>query len=179
MSSLNFTFRNVSLFIVVFMYSHFALANVLTVPESTVNSFYNAYLNEDSTNEQALIRKYVSSELIKSINDSTMCNYDSDDSVSATELEKKCSQKRECKQYKGNYICDWYGVWVESDVNYFTKSQEIYPSWKSNIKTNIISQKDKESLIGVILGDGKDITNKLRVTLKKENNGWKIISVTE
>lgn len=179
MRSLIFTFRNTLLFIFTLTFSHFTLAAGFTGIESTVNNFYKAYLSDNSANNEVLISEYVSNELMRSINDSTMCNYDSDNSVSAAELENKCSQKHECKQYKGNYICDWYGVWVESDVNYFTKSQDVYPSWKSNIKTSTISQNSKESLVGVILGAGADPKVKLIVTLKQENDGWKIISVTE
>lgn len=179
MNSLDFSFRNVCLFILVFLVSHFSLAIDLNGPESIVNDFYKAYLNDSSVNNEALIRKYVSKKLIKSINDSSICNYDTDDSISDSELEKKCFQKHECKGNKGNYICDWYGVWIESDVNYFTKSQDIYPSWKSNIKTTIVFQKNKESLISLVLGDGSVATNKLMVELKQETDGWKIISVTE
>lgn len=179
MNSLSFTLRNTLFFIFLFVFSHLALAAGLIGPESTVSNFYKAYLNDGSVEHNALINQYVSDKLTKSINDSTMCNYDSDGSVSASDLEKICSQKQECKKYKGNYMCDWYGVWVESDINYFTKSQDVYPSWQSHIKTNIISQKSKESLIGVVLGGGTDPTKKLRVTLKQENDGWKIISVTE
>lgn len=179
MSRITFDFRNTLFFVSMFMFPLFSLANSFTGPENTADNFYKAYLNSDSVDNAALISKFVSNELMKSINDSIMCNYDSDDSVSATELEKICSQKNECKEYKSNYICDWYGIWVESDVNYFTKSQDVYPSWKSNIKTNVILKKGKESVVGVILGGGADPTKNLRVTLKQKNDGWRIVSVTE
>lgn len=159
--------------------SHAALSAESTNPADIVHDFYSEYLKDDTGNNDAIIKKYVSDQLMNSITDSTMCNYDSDDSVSASELEKKCSQKHECKQYKGNYICDWYGVWVESDVNYFTKSQDTYPSWKLNIKTNTITENGSKSVVGVVLGDDSEPKNTLNVSLKKIDSSWKIISVTE
>lgn len=175
MINLRYTF----LFAFVVFFSHLSFANELTSPESTVYDFYTVYLKDDSVDNAALNNKYVSDELMKSVNDSTMCNYDSDDSVTEAELEKKCTLKHECKQYKGNYICEWYGIWVESDVNYFTKSQDVYPSWQSNIKTSAIAQDVNNSVVGLILGDDSGPKNKLTVSLKKEKGRWKIISVTE
>lgn len=168
-------------FIYAFLFTcaHIAFAAEPTNPEDIVHDFYSEYLKDDSKNNDALIKKYVSDQLMDSIADSTMCNYDSDDSISASELEKKCSQKHECKQYKGNYVCDWYGVWIESDVNYFTKSQDIYSSWKLNIKINTITDNGSKSVVGVVLGDDSEPKNTLRVSLKKINTSWKIISVTE
>ncbi|MCM7171043.1 DUF3828 domain-containing protein [Enterobacter cloacae] len=168
-------------FIYAFLFtcSRIAFAAEPTNPEDIVHDFYSEYLKDYSKNNDALIKNYVSDQLMDSIADSTMCNYDSDDSISASELEKKCSQKHECKQYKGNYVCDWYGVWIESDVNYFTKSQDIYPSWKLNIKTNTITDNGSKSVVGVVLGDDSESKNTLRVSLKKINTSWKIISVTE
>ncbi|EAN4327046.1 DUF3828 domain-containing protein [Salmonella enterica] len=148
-------------------------------PEFVVKTFYSEYLKDDTGNKDAIIKKYVSDQLMNSITDSIMCNYDSDDTVSGSELEKTCSQKHECKQYKGNYICDWYGVWVESDVNYFTKSQDTYPSWKLNIKTSTITENGSNSVVGVVLGDDSEPKNSLNVSLKKIDSSWKIISVTE
>lgn len=179
MSSLIITVRNVFLFFCMFILPQLALATEITPPESTVISFYKAYLSADSINNSSIVSKYVSDGLMKNINDSTMCNYDSDDSVPAAELEKLCSKKRECKEYKGNYLCDWHGVWIESDVNYFTKSQDVYPSWKSNIKTSTVRQNAQQSVIDVVFGEGKEISNSLQVTLKKDGNDWKIISVIE
>lgn len=179
MSSLIITTRNAFLFFCMFIFSQLALATENTPPERAAISFYKAYLSTDSINNSAIVSKYVSDRLMKSINDSSMCNYDSDDSVPAAELEKLCSKKRECKEYKGNYLCDWYGIWIEPDVNYFTKSQDVYPSWKSNIKTSSVIQKDQESVINVVLGDDTDPTNALRVTLKENNNDWKIVSITK
>ena len=144
-----------------------------------MHNFYSEYLKNDTESNDALVKKYVSDQLLNSITDSTMCNYDSDDSVSASELEKKCSQKHECKQYKGNYICDWDGVWIESDVNYFTKSQDVYPSWKLNIKTSTITNDGSNSVVGVVLGNNSEPKNTLKVSLKKINTDWKITGVTE
>lgn len=159
--------------------SHVALSTESIKPADTVHDFYSKYLKDDTGNNNEIIKKYVSNQLMNSITDSTMCNYDSDDSVSTSEIEKKCSQKHECKQYKGSYICDWYGVWVESDVNYFTKSQDIYPSWKLNIKTSTIKENGNKSVVGVVLGDDSEPKNILHVSLKKIDSSWKIISVTE
>lgn len=110
-----------------------------------------------------------------------MCNYDYDDSVSVSvsELEKKCSKKHECKQYKGNYICEWDGVWIESDINYFTKSQDVYPSWKLNIKTSTITNDGSKSVVEVVLGSDSEPKNILKISLRKINTDWKIVGVTE
>ncbi len=179
MCSLVSNIRNSIIFIFVLMFSQLAFATGNTVTENTVINFYKAYLSDDSANDSSIVSKYASDELMKSINDSTMCNYDSYDSVSAADLEKLCAKKHECKAYKGNYLCDWYGVWVESDVNYFTKSQDVYPSWKSSIKTSTVRQNAQQSVIDVVLGEGKETSNSLQVTLKKDGDDWKISSVTE
>ncbi|ALB63563.1 hypothetical protein AFK62_14110 [Cronobacter condimenti 1330] len=166
-------------FTIVFLFSNLSLADELNNPEDIVHDFYSAYLKDEPTGNDVLVKKHVSDELKKSINDSTMCNYDSDDSVSESELAKKCSTKHECKKDKGNYICDWYGVWVESDVNYFTKSQDTYPSWQSNINTSTIKRDEDNSVVRLVLGNGAETNNELKVSLRKYNDGWKIISVTE
>lgn len=136
-------------------------------------------LSDNTKNKGEIISKYASDNLVKSIKYSTMCNYDSDDSVSESDLQKICSAKRECKEYKGNYLCNWYSVWIESDINYFTKSQEDYPSWSNRIKTRIVTQEENDSVIAVVLGEGKETSVPLRVSVKKINNQWKITGVTE
>lgn len=108
-----------------------------------------------------------------------MCNYNSDDSVSAEELEGNCSQKRECKQFKGRYICNWHGASVDTDVNYFTKSQDIYPSWKASISIFDVSQKENDSSVNVILGVGSEPKVKFKVVLETIDGGWEITSVME
>lgn len=160
-------------------FSHVVISAESIKPADIVHDFYSEYLNDAMGNNNIILKKYVSDQLMNSITDSTMCNYDSDDSVSTSELEKECSQKHECKQYKGNYICDWYGVWVESDVNYFTKSQDTYPSWKLNIKTRTITENGSKSVVGVVLGNDSEPKHSLNVSLKKIDSSWKIISVTE
>lgn len=144
-----------------------------------VYEFYKSYLKEKSSDNSRLLSQYVSDELMKSINDSMMCNYDSDDSVSAEELEGKCSQKHECKQFKERYICNWHGVWVDTDVDYFTKSQDIYPSWRANISTFDVFQKENDSSVNVILGAGSEPKVKFKVMLKIIDEKWKITSVSE
>lgn len=179
MKSLTHKIRIASLFLIALSFSNFSQAGESKGPENIVHDFYSAYLQDNSDDNDALVKTYVSDELVKSINDSTMCNYDSDDSIPESELAKKCSQKHECKQDKNNYICDWYGTWVESDVNYFTKSQDTYPSWQSNINTSIIKSSNNDSEVDLVLGNRSEPNNHLKVSLKKINGSWKIISVTE
>ncbi|EEU9466410.1 DUF3828 domain-containing protein [Salmonella enterica subsp. enterica serovar Infantis] len=171
--------RNVFLFASLLCLSNFTLASVQASPESMVYEFYKSYLKEKSSDNSRLLSQYVSDELMKSINDSMMCNYDSDDSVSAEELEGKCSQKHECKQFKERYICNWHGVWVDTDVDYFTKSQDIYPSWRANISTFDVFQKENNSSVNVILGAGSEPKVKFKVMLKIIDEKWKITSVSE
>ncbi|HIB3093559.1 DUF3828 domain-containing protein [Escherichia coli] len=171
--------RNVFLFASLLCLSNFTLVSVQASPESMVYEFYKSYLKEKSSDNSRLLSQYVSDELMKSINDSMMCNYDSDDSVSAEELEGKCSQKHECKQFKEHYICNWHGVWVDTDVDYFTKSQDIYPSWRANISTFDVFQKENDSSVNVILGAGSEPKVKFKVMLKIIDEKWKITSVSE
>ncbi|HAZ3609390.1 TPA: DUF3828 domain-containing protein [Escherichia coli] len=171
--------RNVFLFASLLCLSNFTLASVQASPESMVYEFYKSYLKEKSSDNSRLLSQYVSDELMKSINDSMMCNYDSDDSVSAEELEGKCSQKHECKQFKERYICNWHGVWVDTDVDYFTKSQDIYPSWRANISTFDVFQKENDSSVNVILGAGSEPKVKFKVMLEIIDEKWKITSVSE
>ena len=171
--------RNVFLFASLLCLSNFTLASVQASPESMVYEFYKSYLKEKSSDNSRLLSQYVSDELMKSINDSMMCNYDSDDSVSEEELEGKCSQKHECKQFKERYICNWHGVWVDTDVDYFTKSQDIYPSWRANISTFDVFQKENDSSVNVILGAGSEPKVKFKVMLKIIDEKWKITSVSE
>ncbi|ELT4259910.1 DUF3828 domain-containing protein [Escherichia coli] len=171
--------RNVFLFASLLCLSNFTLASVQASPESMVYEFYKSYLKEKSSDNSRLLSQYVSDELMKSINDSMMCNYDSDDSVSTEELEGKCSQKHECKQFKERYICNWHGVWVDSDVDYFTKSQDIYPSWRANISTFDVFQKENDSSVNVILGAGSEPKVKFKVMLKIIDEKWKITCVSE
>lgn len=156
-----------------------ALNSDLNSPVSIVKDFYQHYLNDDHGNSAEIIARYVSDELAKNINYSLKCNYDEDDSSATPALTKICAQKRECKENKGSYICDWSGFWIESDVDYFTKSQDVYPSWKKKIKFVMLSQTNIQAVVGVSLGDGSDPVMKLQVTLDQNNNKWKIISVTE
>ncbi len=171
--------RNVFLFASLLCLSNFTLASVQASPESMVYEFYKSYLKEKSSDNSRLLSQYVSDELMKSINDSMMCNYDSDDSVLAEELEGKCSQKHECKQFKERYICNWHGVWVDTDVDYFTKSQDIYPSWRANISTFDVFQKENDSSVNVILGAGSEPKVKFKVMLEIIDEKWKITSVSE
>ncbi|EPR7283003.1 DUF3828 domain-containing protein [Escherichia coli] len=171
--------RNVFLFASLLCLSNFTLASVQASPESMVYEFYKSYLKEKSSDNSRLLSQYVSDELMKSINDSMMCNYDSDESVSAEELEGKCSQKHECKQFKERYICNWHGVWVDTDVDYFTKSQDIYPSWRASISTFDVFQKENDSSVNVILGAGSEPKVKFKVMLKIIDEKWKITSVSE
>ncbi|EQC1081464.1 hypothetical protein ACY2HL_003360 [Enterobacter roggenkampii] len=87
--------------------------------------------------------------------------------MSAEELEGKCSQKRECKQFKGRYIFNWHGALVDTDVECFTKSQDIYPSWKAIISTFDVSHKENDSSVNVILGADFESKVKFNVMLEK------------
>lgn len=64
-------------------YSHLAFAAESINPEDLVRDFYSEYLKNDTENKDTLVKKYVADQLLNSISDSTMCNYDSNDSVSA------------------------------------------------------------------------------------------------
>ncbi|WP_446926163.1 DUF3828 domain-containing protein [Klebsiella pneumoniae] len=168
--------RNVFLFAFLLCLSNFTQASEQTSPESIVYNFYKSYLKEESSDNSRFVSQYVSDELMKSINDSMMCNYDSDDSVSAEELEENVHK---CKQFKGRYICNCHGAWVDTDVDYFTKSQDVYPSWKASITTVDVYQKENDSSINIILGVGSEPKVKLNVVLERIDGKWKITSVTE
>ncbi len=81
--------------------SHVALSAESTTPADIVHDFYSEYLKADAGNNDAIIKKYVSDQLMNSITDSTMCNYDSDDSVSASELEKNVHKNTSADNIKG------------------------------------------------------------------------------
>lgn len=81
--------------------SHVALSAESTNPADIVHNFYSEYLKDDAGNSDAIIKKYVSDKLMNSITDSTMCNYDSDDSVSASELEKNAHKNTSANNIKG------------------------------------------------------------------------------
>lgn len=80
---------------------------------------------------------------------------------------------------KGRYICNWHGAWVDTDVDYFTKSQDVYPSWKASISTFDVYQKENDSSVNVILGAGSEPKVTFNVVLEKIDRKWKITSVTE
>lgn len=93
--------RNVFLFAFLLCLSNFTQASEQTSPESIVYNFYKSYLKEESSDNSRFVSKYVSDELMKSINDSMMCNYDSDDSVSAEELEENVHKSANASSLKG------------------------------------------------------------------------------
>ena len=142
-------------------------------------TFTLSIIKNDAEDNDILVRNYVSEQLLNSIADSAICHYDFDESISASESEKICLQVLGCKNHNENYICDWGRVRIESDVDYFTKSQDIYPSWKLNIKTSTLTEDESTSVIEVVLGNDPEPKNTLNVSLNKINAGWKIISVTE
>lgn len=181
MKSIVCNIRNslVLFFFFVFMFSQYAFCSDTNPPISMVKDFYQAYLNDEQKSSTEIISRYVSNNLSKNIDYSLKCNYDTDDSIGAPALGEVCAQKRDCKESKGSYICNWGGFWIESDVDYFTKSQDVYPSWKRYIKVILVSQTNKKSVLGVSLGAGSESVMRLKVTLKLNGNEWKIISVTE
>ena len=81
--------------------SNFTQASEQTSPENIVYNFYKSYLKEESSDNSRFLSQYVSDELMKSINDSMMCNYDSDDSVSAEELEENVHKSANASSLKG------------------------------------------------------------------------------
>lgn len=93
--------RNVFLFAFLLCLSNFTQASEQTSPESIVYNFYKSYLKEESSDNSRFVSQYVSDELMKSINDSMMCNYDSDDSVSAEELEENVHKSANASSLKG------------------------------------------------------------------------------
>ena len=52
-------------------------------------------------------------------------------------------------------------------------------SWRTNINTFDVIQKGSDSLVDVVLGNDSEPKARFKVSLKKENGNWKIISVTE
>lgn len=93
--------RNVFLFAFLLCLSNFTQASEQTSPECIVYNFYKSYLKEESSDNSRFVSQYVSDELMKSINDSMMCNYDSDDSVSAEELEENVHKSANASSLKG------------------------------------------------------------------------------
>ncbi|AFH94937.1 TPA: hypothetical protein U2M58_001292 [Providencia stuartii] len=77
----------------------------------------------------------------------------------------------------GNTICNWQGTWIETDVNYFLKSQDDSLSWQKNINVFPISENKNLAYVFSILGDGSDENRYLLIELKKDKNEWKINKV--
>ncbi|WP_240727314.1 hypothetical protein [Escherichia sp. E4385] len=73
--------------------SHLVFAAESITPEDIVHDFYSEYLKNDAEDNDILVKKYVSDQLLNSIADSAICNYDSDDSISASELKKKYAHR--------------------------------------------------------------------------------------
>ncbi|MEI9532897.1 hypothetical protein [Moellerella wisconsensis] len=142
-------------------------------PEEVVTKFYESYLK--NTNEENLVESYVAPELALKLYHSSICNYDSD--VDEKELEKICKKDQKCKQSSGNIICDWNGTWIETDVNYFIKSQGDALSWQQHINVFPISQDAYIAYIFTVLGDGSDINRYLLIELVKITKEWKINKV--
>ena len=55
-----------------------------------------------------------------------------------------------------------------ADVDYFIKSQDIYPSRGKDIKAVAISQSDSESVIEVSLGAGPVMNIRVKIKLEKD-----------
>ncbi|HBC5916896.1 TPA: DUF3828 domain-containing protein [Proteus mirabilis] len=152
-----------------------SIQNSILSPEQVVKFFYEGYLK--NINEENLIKRYVTPELALKLYYSSICHYDSD--VDEKELEKICKKEQKCKKNGGNIVCDWGGTWIETDVNYFIKSQDNYPSWEKNIKVLKSKQTDTYSKIDLILGDGTDPILNLQIFLIKQGSNWKINRVTK
>lgn len=155
-----------------------SFATALISPEEVVNDFYHSYLSSVGMEKNKLTKKFVMPNVIQSINDSFQCNYDSNESFSNEYLERICSQKKEYKSSDGDYICNWNGVWVGTDVDYFTKSQDVYPSWTKKITIKPLEVHDKNADFNISLGEYPDPVTNLKVTLIFIDHSWKINSVT-
>lgn len=157
--------------------SRVSFATAIVSPEDIVNDFYHSYLSSGGVGEEKLTNKFVMPDVMNSINHSYQCNYDSDESASNENLEKICSQKRECKSSNGDYICNWDGVWIEADTDYFTKSQDIYPSWAKKITITPLEIHEANAEVKVSLGEYPDPVINLKVTLISIDHSWKINGV--
>lgn len=144
----------------------FSVQAVQPEPEKRVHDFYHEYLNADNNEVLAsLVETYVSKPLIKSLNTSAMCNYGNDDGQKVCETD--CDIDR----------CFYYNVWIETDVNYFTKSQDTYPDWERFIKTKLIFNNDATAQVDVILGGIPEHKVRYSVFLIQSDEGWKIWQV--
>lgn len=148
-------------------------------PENVVNNFYHSYLSNYEKSGGGLTNRFVMPNVMQNINNSYRCNYDSEASSNNENLEKICSKKRECKSSKGNYICNWDGVWVETDTDYFTKSQDVYPSWEKNITITPLKVHDENAEFMVSLGKSPCPVTNLKVSLIYLDHNWKINGVTK
>lgn len=142
--------------------------------EKVLLDFYQAYINEIGGEGSELVGKHVVNNVVQSINNSFQCNYDSDNT---DDYKKVCAKKRDCKNSKGDYICNWNGVWVETDVNYFTKSQDFYPSWSQCITITRLKENATGAEFKVSLGEFPEPVMKLQVKLVLVEHTWKISSV--
>lgn len=136
-----------------------------TEPEKVVYDFYRSYLNAETGEVAELVDTYVSKPLIKSLDASAMCNYGND------EGQKVC--ETECDADK----CFYYNVWVETDVNYFTKSQDTYDDWGKFVKTKLIYDNDTTAQVDVSLGKQRTQQGHYTVFLIKDGDSWKIWQV--
>lgn len=174
------------LFLYLFTLSAFASNLNEIPPEQVVSNFYHWYTEtpdepgEKSDNE---LKNYVTERLIINTTQSMKCNYDYED-MDGTEhiagvVSSECQKERECKASVKNFICNWGGTWVETDVNYFTKSQDVYPTWSTDIQVTPITKTENEAAVNVSLGAGIDPIMQLQVLLILENGQWKISNVSQ
>lgn len=171
--------KTIILVVLFTLLSKVAFSTEIESPEKVLNDFYHAYLNDEGHNESEVVEKYVLNDVIQSVNNASLCNYDSDDSVSATNGKVDCSNKRECKTRNGDYLCNWNGIWVETDTDYFTKSQDIYPTWSKSIAVVPVKGGKEDINYLVSLGEAPDPVMKLKVSLVSGEHGWKISKVTK
>lgn len=142
----------------------------LSGPEKAAFYFYHGYLN-DMMDHDTIVNTYVSQPLLNSIDTSLQCNYGQSDGD-----EKVCSATCE-----GNK-CLYGEVWVETELDYFTKAQDPYPDWSKFIDTTLISRNDTTALVAVTLGRIEIEKASYTVTLIKDGaadeDNWKIWQVT-
>lgn len=136
-------------------------------PEKVVIDFYRQYLNHWESGGDTIKNKYVSQPLINIIRDALVCSYTADEEEAKQICSTRCNEN----------ACYYNGLWIENDVDYFTKSQDVYPDWPEFITTKLISRNDTAALESLTLGKKKEEKTNFTITLIKDNDAWQIWQV--
>lgn len=133
-------------------------------PNKHVYQFYHLYLDNPAIHDEVLT-EYVAKPLLEAIDTSMQCNYGQSEGD-----EKVCSS--ECIENK----CTYGHVWVETDVDYFTKSQDPNTDWANTLETKLVSSNETSALVMVTLDKTDNVS--YAVTLVNDeggpDSGWKI-----